>query len=131
MQTIETPIEERATLWKNNNSFPQRVDLRIDGRLVRFSWKPGEAREVPSRYDSSIQVVHGKTVIGGLAPALTNMSLPEDERPALHQALDEAASLRKVAEAEAVLAQARVKQAADAAIVAEAAAASAKTAKKN
>jgi len=128
MSEFEAP-EALSTRWKNNNPFPQSVVL--EGR--RYTWKPGEEREIESRFDSAIHTVHGKnedgtggTIVGGLAPRLTKISTPPEERAVLSDSLDSDLVARRQAEADAILAQRDAELAQTNAIIAQAKAEKAK-----
>lgn len=115
--------EFRETRWKNTNSFPQTVVL--DGK--RYVWQPGEEKAVDSTYDRAIHVVsganeqgHGGTIVGGLAPRLTKVSVDAEHRATLHWSLDPDLQARRDAEAAAIVAQKDLENARTDAILAQA-----------
>lgn len=87
---METPAytEPKFTKWYNPLDVPQRVFLIMDGIRRKITWAPGETKELPSLYDSAINVVQNGVVVGGEARQMVNVSLPEDKRPKLHQVWD-------------------------------------------
>jgi hypothetical protein len=119
--------EYTATTWKNDNSFPQTVTL--DG--VRYTWKPGESKDISSQYDDAIHRVSGAeelpdgtkrggAIVGGLAPRLTKVNVDHADRAVLHESLDADLLARRSAEAAAIEAQKEVETAQTNAILAQA-----------
>lgn len=94
------------------------------------TWAPGDTVELPIEYDEAIQKVlsgtydkdlrriMGGVIHGGAAPQLTNMSLPADRRPTLHQSLDGALQATLHANAMAAAAAMNAQTANDLAILA-------------
>lgn len=117
------PIEETLTRWHNPLDVPQRVDIRHgdEPRPTRFTIKPGETVEIPSRYDYAIQVVQNGVIVGGLAPQLRKMG----SEAQLDPALDTEAVKKKDAEVAAAAAALVAKTATEAVVVASAKAADA------
>jgi len=114
------------TRWKNENSFPQTVVL--DGE--EYTWAPGEELVVSSKYDNAIQTVQGAvaqkdgtftggSIVGGLAPRLTKVSVEPAARAVLHESLDPDLQARRAAEAAAIVAQKEVETAHTNAIIAQ------------
>lgn len=115
--------EYKETRWKNANPFVQTVTL--DNK--RFVWQPGEEKSIDSTYDRAIHTVsgadengHGGTIVGGLAPRLTNISKAPEQRAGLHWSLDPDLQARREAEAAAIVAQKDLETARTDAILAQA-----------
>lgn len=104
------PVEEELTTWKNPLSVPQRVIVHMNGRQVKYTFAPGETKKLPSSFDKAIHIVHGSTIVGGLAPQLVNVDKQEELR--LADALDTEAEERRKAEAD-MIAQAMIRQQAE------------------
>lgn len=96
--------EFRLTKWHNPLATPQTFE--VSGQ--RFTFKPGETREIPSECDRFIHRTEAKSnvILGGLAPQMVNLSLPEDQRGVLHEALDAGGMAVKEAAEHLALAQA-------------------------
>lgn len=111
------PTEEKFTRWHNPLSVRQNVVISHDGdsRPTQYTIKPGETREIPSRYDLAIHRVHNGVVIGGLAPQLVKVGAEEKLDPVLDTTLQD----KKQAEAERAVAAAAKQAAEDALILAE------------
>jgi hypothetical protein len=116
--TFLEPVEETTTTWLNPLTIPQTVDLHHEGDRspTRYRWQPGERKTLSSRYDHAIHRVHNGIIIAGLAPLLVKLGSDEQLDPAL----DPNAATKKTAEAEQLRAEADMKTAEDAALLAKA-----------
>jgi len=117
MQKVVEASDQKLTRYKNERKFPQSIVVNDNGRMVRYTWAPGEEKAIPSFWDYAVHRVHGKTVVGGLAPQLTNLDRPELK---LAEALDTELQDRKKAEAEFLTAQVEKKKAEQEALLAAA-----------
>lgn len=125
-----TPIQDAPgeigeigyTKWFNPLDLPQKVDVHVNGRLMRYVVEPKTEVDIPAVYDSAIHIVHGcqdekcrqlggpcrkpglhgGRVAGGLAPQLQRRAAPHPMT--LTRALDTEAQRRDEAVAEARLA---------------------------
>jgi hypothetical protein len=122
----QAPRKYTQTRWKNENPFPQKAEL--DGEL--YEWAPGEELVLSSKYDNAIQNVQGGvtqpdgtviggSIVGGLAPRLTKVSVEPEKRAVLHESLDPDLQARRAAEAAAIVAQKEVETAQTNAILAQ------------
>lgn len=94
------------------------------------TWQPNDTIELPIEFDEALQKVLsgefdkelrrtvGGIIHGGAAPQLTNMSIPADKRPKLHQSLDGALQATLHANAMAAAAAMNAQTANDLAILA-------------
>lgn len=112
------PVEAKFTKWHNPLDREQVVDIReAQGQPpTRYRWKPGETRELPSKYDNAIQRVHDGKIVAGKAPLLQRVGAND----VLDPALDMFAAEKKQREAEQ-LAAAHAKKMADEAMLVAAA----------
>lgn len=106
--------QDSLTSWHNPLSVPQRVLIHQDGsaKPTRFTWAPGETKQIRSIYDQAIQRTYEGAVIGGLAPQLVHLG----KKAFLDPAFDTEAAARKEAEA-AQAAAALTQRAADQALL--------------
>jgi len=79
------PVAEQFTEWTNPLDDEQSVVLDAGGnnRGIRYTWKPGETKTLPSHHDRAIHRVHNGVVMGGLAPQLVRKGQTETVDPAL------------------------------------------------
>lgn len=114
------PKEATYTEWHNPLDVPQHVDIHEDAGLppTRYTWKPGETRALPSRYDFAIQRLDptGEMIVGGLAPRLVKVGSTFKLLPAL----DPDIAAREQAKADALVAEAQKQAAENALILAQA-----------
>lgn len=118
--SAESYSEPTFTKWFNPLDVPQVVTLWMEGKKRRIEWKPGETKELPSLFDSSINTVHNGVIVGGEARQLVNVSLPEHARPKLHEAWDSRLHEQLEAAARAAAAALHAKNAEDLALIAAA-----------
>lgn len=109
MQNYDSPTEQRFTTWHNPLKVVQKCRIyKSPGNWEAFVVPPGEQRQLPSEFDSAIQVYNDDGVItSGQCPLLVRVDGPpmrsakgniiEAEAPRLHEALDPMGAEKKSA----------------------------------
>ncbi|HEU4728392.1 MAG TPA: hypothetical protein VFT22_10895 [Kofleriaceae bacterium] len=131
-ERIQEASEATLTEWYNPLDVPQVVRVLEDGRWAKFTVPSKQKRLIPTKYDRVIQSTNrdlmgnkweeggAVIVLGGVAPQLVNMSLPEHDRPKLHEGLDTEYQKLKLVEEELAAAEVTRRAAEGAQIIAAA-----------
>ena len=83
--SVEKPASLEEVTYLNPTSRPVHVDiLDFVGRAnvkKRWTWDPGQTMKVPAQYAPAIQDVRNGVIMGGLAPQLVRVDIPEPPKP--------------------------------------------------